>query len=104
MNPGSTYPPRASMTVSCLSAIDGAMAAMRPSRTDTSPSTTSKRSFIVRTIPPRISSDTSDLRFERGELGRRPAKRSGILFAVLDGDQLRENADGDFLRRDRADV
>src|SRR5438094_2726396 len=104
MNPGSTYPPRASTTVSCLSAIDGAIAVMRPSRIDTSPSMTSKRSFMVRTIPPRTSSDTSGLLFERGELGRRPAKRGGVVFAVLDGNQLRKNADRDFLRRDGADV
>src|SRR5262245_50609380 len=91
-----------------------ATATMRPSRIDTSPSTMSKRSFIVRTIPLRISSDdielqTSDFRlqtsnFRLAELRRRPLHLGRMCLAVLHRDQLCENADRDLLRRDGADV
>src|SRR5689334_12620094 len=101
---------------------------MRPSLIDTSPSTMSKRSFIVTTIPPRIKRDdtaiagcglriadcdcgfwtsdfacrwrlrTSDFGFRVRELRRRPPHRGRVLLAVLHRDQLREDADGDLLR------
>ncbi len=39
----------------------GAMAAIRPSRIDTSPLTISSRSFIVTIVPPRMSSDMTSV-------------------------------------------
>src|SRR5438067_73461 len=92
------------MTRSCASAIFERIAAMRPSRIDTSPSTMSRRSFMVRMVPLRTRRDATLRLLDRhpfhGELGRVAA---GDL-PMFDGDELRENADGDFLRRHRADV
>ena len=91
------------------------IAAMRPSRIDTSPSTMSQRSFIVTIVPPRISSDDMaqtfrhfrlQMRFQPCDLSVGGVHRidGGCVLAVLDGDQLGEDADGDLLRRDGADV
>src|SRR3954471_20266589 len=96
------------MTRSCRPSRFVPTAAMRPSRMETSPSTTSNRSFIVTTMPPRMRSDInvrkSYFRLLLRELRRRPAQRSRVFLAVLHGDQLGEDADGDLLRRHGADV
>ena len=106
--------------------MTGATAAMRPSRIDTSPSTMSNRSFIVTTTPLRMSRDTGAVGAVTREVSgssrpgqsglpdslqarRRPLHRQvrGVAvaeLAVLHGDQLRQDADGDLLRCDRADV
>src|SRR5690242_4345680 len=80
----------------------GAMAVIRPSSIATSPSTTSRRSFMVTTMPERRR--VVDTLFLAGELRRRPLHRRGMRLAVLHRDQLGEDADGDLLRRDGADV
>src|ERR1700730_14066833 len=87
------------------------MAAMRPSRIERSPSTRSKRSFIVRMRPLRIRSDIGVGRAVARRLGLEivPAHRelggvAALHLAVLDGNELGEDADRNLLRRDGADV
>src|SRR5262245_35074937 len=100
-----------------------ATAAMRPDRIDTSPSKTSRRSFIVTTMPLRTRRDDtvdvfrSSLRSMclRGSLFT-PCERRRVPFhgqfrgvaarefSVLDGDQLCQDADGYLLWRDGANV
>src|SRR5258707_65476 len=88
------------------------MAAMRPSRMEMSPSMTSKRSFIVRMSPLRIRRDMGVVG-ARGPPALRlqivPAHRelggvAALHLAVLDRNQLGEDADRDLLRGDGADV
>src|SRR5262245_42756896 len=100
------------MTVSCGSSMCGARAAMRPSFTDTSPSTMSKRSFIVMMRPLRISRDKGFglelwlLGFQawRCPLHRELARIACRELAVFDGNDLGQDGDGNFLRRDCADI
>ena len=54
---GEDIPPRASMTRSCGRPGPEPIEAIRPSRIDTSPSTTSRRSFIVTMVASRMRSD-----------------------------------------------
>ena len=79
---------------------------IRPSRTPPRPATISRRSFIVRIVALRISvltCGTLPLLLERRQLEPLHRQRPR-LGAAPDGDQLRQDADGDLGRRDRADV
>src|SRR5215831_13315131 len=101
------YPPPASTIRSCRRdpPAFGPTAAINPSRIDTSPSTTSNASFIVRMRPLRIRREALDVAaFRLGPLHRELVGIAARHLAVLDGDQLREDAHGDFLRRDGADI
>src|SRR5439155_21052864 len=60
------------------------MAAMRPSRTDTSPSMMSKRSFIVRMTPPRTRRDTP-------VSCHRDARRNPVFTSVARGEERVKN-------------
>src|SRR5262249_13733923 len=74
-------------------------------RIDTSPSTMSKASFIVTISPLRIRREALDVAaFRLGPLHRQLFGVAAGDLAVLDGDELRKNADRDLLRRDGADV
>ncbi len=64
-------------------------------------------------VPPRMRSEACRRptysafgRYARAphDCGRCPPQRGGMFLAVFHGDQLGEDADGDLLRRDRADV
>src|SRR5438034_451221 len=84
MKPGRTYAPRASITRSCRSPMVDPMAATRPSRTDTSPSMMSKRSFIVRMTPPRTRRDTP-------VSCHRDARRNPVFTSVARGEERVKN-------------
>src|SRR5689334_3470963 len=101
MKPGSRTAPAASITASCGPSMAASIAAMRPSHTETSPRTTSKRSFMVRTTALRISVDTLFLQRAFPFHADGGDVRLGQL-AMLHGNQLGEDADRDLLRRDRA--
>src|SRR5262249_340586 len=80
---------------------------MRPSRTETAPATTASPSFIVRTVALRIR--VEDIRAPLSFQCAFPPHADGGdvrlgYLAVLDGDGLGGDADGDLLRRDGADV
>src|SRR5258708_5464225 len=84
IRPGRMYPPRALTCLSCRPKYPDPIPSMRPSRIDTSPSTTSNWSFIVTMVPPRIR------RLGLGKLRRRPLHRCRMFLAVVDGNELRE--------------
>src|SRR5215218_4550733 len=106
MKPGSRYPPRASITVSCDSAATSPTAAILPSRTDALPSTIDSRSSMVRMVALRTRragsgrSATLDLAADIETLHR----ERGRIDAAADGDELGQDADRDFGRGDGADV
>src|SRR3982750_1195103 len=100
MKPGSRYAPPASIVVSCLSGGAAPTETMRPSRTDTAPSTMSSASFIVRMVALVMSVELAG-----GTSSGRPLERcAGDILAVPHRDQLGKDRDGDFRRGDRADV
>src|SRR5579872_2370937 len=86
------------MCFSCSPENRSPMVSIFPSRIDTSPSMTSKASFMVTIVPTRMRT------LSAGKLRRRPLHGCGVFLAMLDGDELGEDADRDFLRRHGADV
>src|SRR6266545_1873206 len=98
MKPGSTKLPPALMTRSAVWSPTSPTAAIRPFCSNTSPSITSKASFIVRIVALRTSRDIQL---------RHPAKRClrhiGCLAAAY-RDELGDNGDGNLLGRDGPDV